>query len=100
MTAVLFGQSFSNYRDLKRNALHNVFSVAYFSLLKSYLKELCFFCFLISYTGEMNDAFEPIQYETGHNIMVCRETNISHSDEGLKLETSVFESFAVANLPY
>ena len=23
-----------------------------------------------------------------------------HSDEGLKLETSVFESFTVANLPY
>ena len=23
-----------------------------------------------------------------------------HSDEGLKLETSIFESFTVANLPY
>ena len=29
-----------------------------------------------------------------------RKVNRIHSDEGLKLETSVFEYFTVANLPY
>ena len=29
-----------------------------------------------------------------------RERVLIHSDEGLTLETSVFESFTVANLPY
>ena len=28
------------------------------------------------------------------------KTDVSSSDEGLTLETSVFESFTVANLPY
>ena len=30
----------------------------------------------------------------------CAWVNRIHSDEGLTLETSVFESFTVANLPY
>ena len=31
---------------------------------------------------------------------VLRQSELIHSDEGLTLETSVFESFTVANLPY
>ena len=30
----------------------------------------------------------------------CVGGKVKHSDEGLTLETSVFESFTVANLPY
>ena len=33
------------------------------------------------------------------DVSPCQSESI-HSDEGLTLETSVFESFTVANLPY
>ena len=32
--------------------------------------------------------------------LALRDSESTHSDKGLKLETSVFESFSVANLPY
>ena len=36
----------------------------------------------------------------GVDIDECRTMAVIHSDEGLTLETSVLESFTVANFPY
>ena len=38
--------------------------------------------------------------ESNFNSEVNQISNQIHSDEGLTLEMSVFESFTVANLPY
>ena len=50
---------------------------------------------IIVYTG-----FEPIRKTCKQVYMAEKPIYKIHSDEELKLETSVFESFTVANLPY
>ena len=42
----------------------------------------------------------PERASSASGDLVSKETKLIHSDEGLTLETSVFESFTVANLPY
>ena len=50
---------------------------------------------VLSYYNTLEPMF--VQHPIGD--LVSKEVAI-HSDEGLTLETSVFESFTVANLPY
>ena len=53
-------------------------------------------------TGAFKGLFEDVT-ENSTFALVCNcllQSSGIHSDEGLTLETSVFESFTVANLPY
>ena len=55
---------------------------------------------VVSCTGLLTSIFVSkmsIHFHTFLSSLVCHSI---HSDEGLKLETSVLESFAVTNLPY
>ena len=51
------------------------------------------------------NTYEEVQFFNGHNYfrgldcLNCHKV-LCRSDEGLTLETSVFESFTVANLPH
>ena len=54
--------------------------------------EMIFFCSnVVGMKYVFMDGSHKISFKCGYRF---------HSDEGLTLETSVFESFTVANLPY
>ena len=49
---------------------------------------------------DIADVFVVSAAHTRFRALSLRQSESIHSDEGLTLETSVFESFTVANLPY